>query len=61
MAQCDVDTASIGNLVCRKVDEIDACSLILSARSSSQLRRFFLGSLTNHCVHHCSVPVMVVH
>lgn len=60
-AQSDVDTESIGNVVCRKADEIGACALVLSGRSKSRLQRFFLGSVTNHCVHHCKIPVMVVH
>lgn len=57
----DVDTESIGNVVCRKAEDIGARALIISSRSVSRLKRFFLGSVTSHCVHHSKVPVMVVH
>eukprot|EP00884_Botryococcus_braunii_P002094 jgi/Botrbrau1/11886/Bobra.126_2s0019.1 len=60
VVRADVDTDSIGNVVCRKVDELKATALIMASHSKTKLQEFFLGSVTNFCTHHCRKPVLVV-
>jgi nucleotide-binding universal stress UspA family protein len=44
-----VDTESIGNVLCKKAEDLDVAAMILSMHSKSRLQEFFLGSITNFC------------
>ena len=47
--QSEVDTESIGNVVCKKAEDLDVAAIIVSLHSKSRLQEFFLGSITNYC------------
>ncbi|KAI3425264.1 hypothetical protein D9Q98_009032 [Chlorella vulgaris] len=55
----EIDTDSIGNVICKKSDELEAAVTVLARHSKSRLQEFFLGSVTSFCVHHCKRPVLV--
>ncbi|KAJ3037255.1 hypothetical protein HK097_003559 [Rhizophlyctis rosea] len=46
--------------LCRKVEEVKADVLILGSRGQGAWRRAFLGSVSDHCVHHCQCPVIII-
>ena len=47
--QAEVDTESIGTVLCRKAESLDAVAIIVSCEARSRLQEFFLGSITNFC------------
>jgi len=36
------------------------CALLISSRGMSGMERFFLGSVSDYCVHSCKTPVIVI-
>ena len=44
-----MDTDSIGNVICRKADEVDAAAVVMASHTRSKLTEFVLGSVTNYC------------
>lgn len=56
-----MDTDSIGNVLCKKAQELKAVAIVMASHSKTSLQQFFLGSVTDYCTHHCSLPVLVVH
>ena len=48
-AQGEVDTDSIGNVICRKAVEVDAVAVVMASHTRSKLTEFVLGSVTNYC------------
>ncbi|KAK9814802.1 hypothetical protein WJX72_011691 [[Myrmecia] bisecta] len=61
IVKSEVDTDSIGNVICKKVLELNAAAVIMASHNKSRLQEFFLGSVTNHVTNHCKRPVLVVH
>ena len=59
--QAEADSDSIGNVLCRKAHDLRAAAVVMASQSHNTLQNFFLGSVIDHCAHHCSLPVMVVH
>eukprot|EP01024_Parvocaulis_polyphysoides_P023193 TRINITY_DN21442_c0_g1_i2.p4 TRINITY_DN21442_c0_g1~~TRINITY_DN21442_c0_g1_i2.p4 ORF type:complete len:156 (-),score=19.39 TRINITY_DN21442_c0_g1_i2:441-908(-) len=57
----EVDTDSIGDVVCKKAEELEACAVVMAKHQKSKVMEFFLGSVTNYCMHRCRRPVVVVH
>eukprot|EP01023_Acetabularia_acetabulum_P009686 TRINITY_DN14383_c0_g1_i14.p3 TRINITY_DN14383_c0_g1~~TRINITY_DN14383_c0_g1_i14.p3 ORF type:complete len:156 (+),score=26.14 TRINITY_DN14383_c0_g1_i14:551-1018(+) len=57
----EVDTDSIGEVVCKKSEELQACAVVMAKHQKSKVTEFFLGSVTNYCMHRCTRPVVVVH
>ena len=53
-AQGEVDTDSIGNVICRKAVEVDAAAVVMASHTRSKLTEFVLGSVTNYCT--CAPP-----
>ena len=47
--QAEVDTESIGTVLCRKAESLDAAAIVVSCEARSRLQEFFLGSITNFC------------
>jgi nucleotide-binding universal stress UspA family protein len=60
IVKSDVDTDSIGNVICNKADMLKAAAVIMASHNRSKLKEFFLGSVTNYCAHHCKQPVLIV-
>jgi nucleotide-binding universal stress UspA family protein len=44
----------------RKVGELHADMLIMGSRGMGALKRTFLGSVSDHVIHHCACPVVIV-
>lgn len=42
------------------VESVNADMLILGSRDLSTLKRTFIGSTSDYCVHHCHCPVLIV-
>lgn len=57
LCQADVDTDSIGNVVCRKVDELRAGALIMASHSKSKLQ----VSVPTCCLMRADVTCVPVH
>lgn len=55
------DAESIGEVICARAVEVGARIVILCAHDKGKAVRFFVGSVTDYCVRHSSVPVVVVH
>ena len=47
--QAEVDTESIGTVLCRKAESLNVAAIIVSCEPRSRLQEFFLGSITNFC------------
>jgi nucleotide-binding universal stress UspA family protein len=60
VVKADVDTDSIGNVVCRKAGDLGAAALVMASHTKSRLQTFFLGSVTSYVCTHSPVPVIVV-
>lgn len=61
LLQSEVDTESIGHVLCKKAHELKACAVVMASHSRTSLQQFFLGSVTDFLTRHCSLPVLVVH
>ncbi|XP_074263589.1 uncharacterized protein LOC141586304 [Silene latifolia] len=46
--------------ICEVVDEVHADLLVMGNRSFGPIKRMFLGSVSKHCSHHASCPVVIV-
>lgn len=47
--QSEVDTQSIGAVLCKKAEDISAAAIVVSLHAKSRLQEFFLGSITHYC------------
>ncbi|KAL3132973.1 hypothetical protein ABBQ38_006883 [Trebouxia sp. C0009 RCD-2024] len=61
VVKSDVDTDSIGNVVCQRAEALAVVAVVISGHSKSEVGDFLMGSVTNFCLHHCKKPVLVVH
>ncbi|XP_053376412.1 universal stress protein Slr1101-like [Mercenaria mercenaria] len=52
-------TGTPGKAIVEAVKEERADLLILGSRGRGFIRRTFLGSISDYCLHHCNVPVIV--
>jgi nucleotide-binding universal stress UspA family protein len=57
----ETDSDSIGTVLCRKAEELNAAVLVVARHDKSKLSQFFLGSVSQFCVEHCKRPVVVHH
>ncbi|KAL8526912.1 hypothetical protein ACS0TY_015964 [Phlomoides rotata] len=46
--------------ICRAVEEMNINLLIVGSRGLGQIKRAFLGSVSDYCSHHAKCPVLVV-
>lgn len=42
------------------VESVKADLLVIGSRDLSTLKRTFIGSTSDYCVHHCHCPVMII-
>eukprot|EP00878_Enallax_costatus_P032108 GHUV01035209.1.p1 GENE.GHUV01035209.1~~GHUV01035209.1.p1 ORF type:complete len:149 (-),score=21.80 GHUV01035209.1:55-501(-) len=56
-----VDNDSIGALVCRRAEQMEAVVVLMAKHSRGPIKEFFIGSVTNYAAHHCKQPVLVLH
>lgn len=55
------DRSMIGKAICEKAELLDASAVVIASHAKSALSEFILGSVADHCIHHCSAPVLVLH
>lgn len=60
LQQSEVDTESVGHVLCKKADELDAVAIVMASHNKGRMAEFFLGSVTNYCTHHSHRPVVIV-
>ncbi|XP_073004480.1 universal stress protein A-like protein [Typha latifolia] len=56
-------TTEVGDpkeVICEAVDKLNIDLLILGSNSRGALERFFVGSVSNYCLHNANCPVLVV-
>lgn len=58
--QSEVDTESVGHVLCKKADELEAVAIVMASHNKGRMAEFFLGSVTNYCTHHSHRPVIIV-
>jgi nucleotide-binding universal stress UspA family protein len=56
----ETDTESVGHVLVKKADALNACFLALATNSRSRVAEIFLGSVTQHVLHNSRRPVVVV-
>jgi len=56
----EVDTESVGHVLCKKADELHAACMVMASHNKGRMVEFFLGSVTNYCTHHSKRPVIVI-
>lgn len=56
----EVDTESVGHILVKKADALDAVALVMSTHNKGRVAEFFLGSCTQYVTHHAHRPVVVV-
>ena len=61
MLQSELDTDSIGNVVCQRAEALAVTAVVVAGHNKSRVGDFLMGSVTNFCMHHCKKPVLVVH
>jgi nucleotide-binding universal stress UspA family protein len=49
-----------GDLITQKVSEYKADVLIMGSRGMGMLKRAFIGSVSDYCLHHSVCPVLIV-
>lgn len=59
LVKYETDTDSIGNVICKKAEELDVAIVVMARHQKSKLQEFFLGSVTAFAVAHSKVPVLV--
>lgn len=59
-AQSEVDTESVGHVLCKKADELDAVAIVMASHNKGRMAEFFLGSVCQYCTHHSKRPVVIV-
>jgi nucleotide-binding universal stress UspA family protein len=57
----ETDSDSIGTVLCKKAEELNASVLVVARRDKSKLQQFFLGSVSSFCLEHSKRPVLVHH
>lgn len=49
-----------GEVVCKLAEDENADVIVMGSRGMGTLRRTFLGSVSDYCVHHTHIPIVVV-
>ena len=57
----ETDTESIGEIICRKAQDLEAQLVVVAKHSAGKLQEMFLGSVASYCIKHCTRPCLVYH
>lgn len=57
---CVVEVGDARDGILDAVEKMNAMALVIGSRGLSSLKRAFLGSTSDYCVHHAHCPVLVV-
>ncbi|CAH3124442.1 unnamed protein product [Pocillopora meandrina] len=49
-----------GEAICKVANEEDAHFIVVGSRGCGTLRRTFLGSVSDYCLHHAHIPVAII-
>ena len=49
----------VGEAICEAAKEENATMIIVGTRGMGKVRRTFLGSVSDYCLHHSNIPVLV--
>ena len=49
-----------GEVICKLAEDESADLIVIGSRGIGTLRRTILGSVSDYCVHHAHIPVLVV-
>lgn len=55
------DNDSIGSVVCKRADQLNAAAIIIAKHNRGAIQEFFVGSVTSYLTHHSHTPVVVLH
>jgi nucleotide-binding universal stress UspA family protein len=44
-----VDSDSVGSLVCKRAEQLNAVAVVLAKHNKGSIQEFFVGSVTNYC------------
>ncbi|KAE9619509.1 putative universal stress protein A [Lupinus albus] len=47
-------------MICQAAEQIQVDLLIMGSRGLGMLKRTFLGSVSDYCVHHSKIPILIV-
>uniref|UniRef100_A0A7N0RIK8 UspA domain-containing protein n=1 Tax=Kalanchoe fedtschenkoi TaxID=63787 RepID=A0A7N0RIK8_KALFE len=47
-------------MICEAADQMRADLLVMSSRGLGAIKRAFLGSVSDYCVHHATCPILIV-
>ncbi|GBG00089.1 hypothetical protein Rsub_12910 [Raphidocelis subcapitata] len=60
IVKSEVDTESVGHILVKKAQQLDAIALVISAHGGGKLKQVFLGSVTKYVTEHARTPVVLV-
>lgn len=55
----ETDNSSIGEIICERASDTNAAAVIMASHGKGRVREFFIGSVTNYCLHRCKKPVVI--
>jgi hypothetical protein len=55
----ETDTSSVGEIICERAIDTDAAAVIMASHGKGRIHEFFVGSVTNYCLHRCKKPVVI--
>jgi hypothetical protein len=55
------DNDSIGAVICRRADQLNAAAVVMAKHNKGRIKEFFVGSATVYCTHHCKSPLLIMH
>ena len=58
--KCSEEHNRPGEVICKLVEDKKAQLIVMGSRGMGTLRRTFLGSVSDYCVHHAHCPVAIV-
>lgn len=53
--------ASVGSMILKTCEEVDADMLVMGAYTHSRLRQLFIGGVTRHVLEYAKLPVLLSH
>ncbi|KAG2499538.1 hypothetical protein HYH03_002484 [Edaphochlamys debaryana] len=60
IVKSEVDTNSVGHVICMKAEELRAAAILMGSHNKGPVAEFFLGSVSQYVSHHSKVPVVIV-
>ena len=61
MLHYSTDNDSIGSMVCKRAEQLNAAAVVMARHNRGRLSEFFLGSVTSYCLHNLRAPLIIMH